>query len=79
MPEKPLLTPAQANEKIAGLEDEVYVQRREYMQLMPTMRYGGVGIRSGRRVPSLAVWVLKGRDYWVGRARDVVEGKRTLC
>ncbi|KAF2235901.1 hypothetical protein EV356DRAFT_499124 [Viridothelium virens] len=41
-------------------------------QLCPITRLGGVGVVFGHRLPSLIVWAIKGRDYRVGKGKDVV-------
>lgn len=42
-------------------------------QLCPITKFGGVGIYSNRTVPSVMVYLAKGRDYDVGKAQKVVE------
>ena len=59
-------------------EDRVYVPERHELQVVPVGRGGGVGAAWGWRVPSWAVWLIKGRDYMVGTANDKVYGKPEL-
>jgi hypothetical protein len=59
-------------------EDRVYVPERRELQVVPVGRGGGVGAAWGWRVPSWAVWLIKGRDYMVGTANDKVYGKPEL-
>jgi len=59
-------------DKIDGLEDEVYVQRHVDSQLCPISRYGGVGILMDMSIPAPMVHLLKGHDYRVCKAAMVV-------
>lgn len=59
-------------------EDRIYVPERRELQVVPVGRGGGVGAAWGWRVPSWAVWLIKGRDYMVGGAMDKVYGKPEL-
>ncbi|RMZ07418.1 hypothetical protein D0860_05134 [Hortaea werneckii] len=59
-------------EKIDALEDEVYVQRHVDSQLCPISRFGGVGILMDRSIPRYMVHRLKGHDYRVCKANNVV-------
>lgn len=62
-----------AEEKIAGLVDAEFVQNPKISQLVPITRYGGVGILMDMKLPSFMVWVMKGRDYRVGKAKAVAK------
>jgi hypothetical protein len=42
---------------------------------VPLGRGGGVGAIYGWRVPSWAVWLIKGRDYLVGRSSGRLFGE----
>jgi hypothetical protein len=68
----PLLTTSDARAKIEALEDAHYVQNPTDTQLMPIKRFGGVGVIYGWRVPSIMVYLLKGRTYKVGKAKGAV-------
>lgn len=57
---------------IDSLKDAVYVRREKDSQLCPVTRYGGVGILTGLALPSLLVHKMKGSDYRVRKARNVV-------
>jgi hypothetical protein len=59
-------------------EDRVYEPERRELQVVPVGRGGGVGAAWGWRVPSWAVWLIKGRDYMVGQSLDGVYGKPQL-
>jgi len=56
-------------------EDRIYVPEHRELQLVPVGRGGGVGAVYGWKFPSWAVWLIKGRDYLVGKAVDKVYGK----
>jgi NADPH-dependent 2,4-dienoyl-CoA reductase/sulfur reductase-like enzyme len=55
--------------------DRVYEPERRELQLVPLGRGGGVGAIYGWRVPSWAVWLIKGRDYLVGRSSGRLFGE----
>ena len=63
-----------------GSEDEiltrtdVLLERPEKIesQLCPITKRGGAGVLAGVVLPSFVVWLAKGRDYRVRKARDVV-------
>ena len=57
-----------ADDEAGGKEQRVLVDT----QLVPITRFGGVGVVFGFRLPSLMVWLLKGRDYRVGKGKAVV-------
>ena len=59
-------------EQLQRLEDLEYAKELRQTQMIPITKWGGVGVLFGVRLPSLAVDLLKGRDYLVGRAKDVV-------
>lgn len=58
-----------AEPRLEKLEDWAYIQNPTDSQLMPISRFGGVGILFGMKLPSFIVWVMKGRDYRIGRAK----------
>ena len=58
-----------AEMKLSSLETYEYVQNQTDSQLMPISRFGGVGIIFGHPLPSLMVYLMKGRDYRKGRAK----------
>jgi NADH dehydrogenase FAD-containing subunit len=55
--------------RLQKLEDWAYMQNPTDSQLMPISRFGGVGILFGMKLPSIMVWLMKGRDYRIGRAK----------
>lgn len=56
-------------------KDRIYEPEKRELQIVPVGRGGGVGAIWGWKVPSWAVWLIKGRDYMVGGALDKVYGK----
>ena len=68
----PLLTPIQACLRIAELEDAKFTPNPKETVIVPITRFGGTGVVRGWRVPGCVVWLMKGRDYGAGRAKDVV-------
>ncbi|KAF2113521.1 hypothetical protein BDV96DRAFT_548444 [Lophiotrema nucula] len=58
---------------IEALEDAHFHQNPTDTQLMPITRFGGVGVAFGWRVPSFMVWVIKRRDYAMGKAKGSAE------
>lgn len=56
-------------------KDRIYVPEHRELQVVPVGRGGGVGAAWGWRLPSWAVWLIKGRDYMTGMATDKVYGK----
>jgi apoptosis-inducing factor 2 len=54
------------------LRDVRYNHNQSTTQLCPITRKGGVGVVHGLSIPSLAVWLLKGRDYQFSKAGNVV-------
>jgi hypothetical protein len=55
--------------------DRTYEPERRELQLVPVGRGGGVGAIYGWRVPSWAVWLIKGRDYLVGKSVGRLHGE----
>lgn len=45
-------------------------------QLVPIGRRGGVGAMKGWRLPSWAVWLIKGRDYWLWTTPRLWSGRQ---
>jgi len=61
-------------DELEKLEDLVYVRNPTTTQLVPITRFGGVGVLFDFRLPSLLVWLFKGRDYRVSKAKPAVKG-----
>ncbi|KAF7191898.1 Oxidoreductase phnG [Pseudocercospora fuligena] len=60
-------------DKLAALEHKEFDATQEKnSQICPITKFGGAGILGGLKLPSLAVWGLKGRNYVVHKAKMVV-------
>ena len=46
-------------------QDRMYTKYQKEMQIVPVGPSKGVGAILGWRVPSILVWLIKGRDYMV--------------
>lgn len=55
-------------------KDREYVANTKETQIVPVGRSKGVGAVFGWRLPSWAVWLIKGRDYMVGKGKSNVDG-----
>lgn len=64
-----------ANAKPEG-EDKVYTKNEKELQIVPVGPSKGVGAILGWRVPSLFVWLLKGRDYMIPKGSECIDGSR---
>ena len=58
--------------------DRIYVPEKRELQVVPVGRGGGVGAAFGWRLPSWAVWLIKGRDYMVGKSEGSVHGRNEV-
>ncbi|KAK3713762.1 hypothetical protein LTR37_008248 [Vermiconidia calcicola] len=56
-------------------EDRLYVREEREMQIVPVGRSRGVGAVFGWRVPSILVWLIKGRDFMTSKAHEYVSGE----
>ncbi|KAK5659020.1 hypothetical protein OQA88_1107 [Cercophora sp. LCS_1] len=65
---------------LKGLEEEgageEFAEDKRMTQLVPVGRSKGVGMAMGWKVPSWAVWLIKGRDYWLWTTGDLWSGKQ---
>ena len=68
-----LILAADTNAKVD--EDRVYKEDTRETQLVPIGRSKGVGAAMGWQIPSLLVWLIKGRDYWLWTTGDLWSGK----
>ncbi|KAF1998165.1 FAD/NAD(P)-binding domain-containing protein [Amniculicola lignicola CBS 123094] len=59
----------------AGNDREFKEDMRE-MQLVPIGKSKGVGAGMGYKLPSLLVWLVKGRDYWLWTTGGLWSGKQ---
>ena len=56
-------------------KDREFEEDLRETQLVPVGRRRGVGAMKGWRLPSWAVWLIKGRDYWLWTTGDIWSGK----
>ncbi|KAL4995025.1 hypothetical protein BDV10DRAFT_203410 [Aspergillus recurvatus] len=66
---------AEAGQTISG-EDRLFRADESETQLVPIGRGKGVGAAKGYRMPSLFVWLIKGRDYWLDMTGAIWSGKQ---
>ena len=55
-------------------KDRSYVKNMKETQLVPIGRSKGVGAVFGWWVPSIFVWLIKGRDYMVPKGPERIDG-----
>ncbi|KAK5693242.1 hypothetical protein LTR17_025163 [Elasticomyces elasticus] len=60
----------------ADSKDRVFKVNKTETQLVPVGRSKGVGAILGYRVPSFFVWLIKGRDFMLSGAADMIDGKK---
>ncbi len=70
-----LLLAAGEDESSVG-DDRVFKEDTREMQLVPIGRSKGVGAAMGYQLPSLTVWLIKGRDYWLWTTGGLWSGKQ---
>jgi NADH dehydrogenase FAD-containing subunit len=58
------------------LRDWQFVQNQTTTQLIPISRFGGIGVIFGYKLPSPLVWILKGHDFGIGKAKLAVGAGR---
>ncbi|PSN74482.1 FAD/NAD(P)-binding domain-containing protein [Corynespora cassiicola Philippines] len=63
---------AKARRKIEALQDSHFEPNPTDLQLMPITRFGGVGVVFNVRVPGFLVYLVKGRNYRMGKAKEAV-------
>ncbi|KAF2673820.1 FAD/NAD(P)-binding domain-containing protein [Microthyrium microscopicum] len=59
-------------DKLEALQDVWFEPDERVTELCPITRWGGVGVLYDYKLPGLAVWFLKGRDYGIKKAKKVV-------
>lgn len=64
-----------AGQTVSG-EDRLFTADPSETQLVPIGQGKGVGAAKGWKVPSFLVWLIKGRDYWVGMVGGTWSGKQ---
>lgn len=57
-------------------KEKAYHRPEKEMQAVPLGRNKGVGAFYGYRIPSLMIWMLKGRHYMLPEAKGVVDGSK---
>ena len=67
---------ASGKEKSTVGADREFKEDTRETQFVPIGRSKGVGAAFGYRFPSFFVWLIKGRDYWLGRIGDLWSGKQ---
>ncbi|KAJ3565365.1 hypothetical protein NPX13_g7535 [Xylaria arbuscula] len=70
-----LLLAAGQSVQMAG-EHRLFREDTRETQLVPIGKSKGVGAAMGFRLPSLLVWLIKGRDYWLWTTRNLWSGKQ---
>ncbi|KAI9657469.1 MAG: hypothetical protein M1821_003151 [Bathelium mastoideum] len=72
-----LLASSAADEKSQPkVQDRIFVPNLKESQLVPVGRNKGVGAVFGWRLPSIMVWMIKGRDYMTPQALVSVNGTK---
>ena len=61
---------------LIGNGDRIFKEDKRETQLVPIGRSKGVGAVMGWRVPSLLVWAIKGRDYWLWTTGGLWSGRQ---
>lgn len=56
--------------------DRTYTRMDKEMQIVPVGPSKGVGAVFGWRVPSIFVWLLKGRDYMIPKGPASISGSQ---
>lgn len=65
------------DEQTKAIKDIHFKPRRRVTQMCPLTRWGGVGLYNGHKLPSILVWLIKGRDYQASKGRSLVaKGRR---
>lgn len=54
--------------------DRMFKEDKSVTHLVPIGRSRGVGVIKGLRIPSWLVWVIKGRDYFLGKMGKMWSG-----
>lgn len=60
----------------AAVEDRTYKEDGSETQMVPIGTSKGVGAAKGYLMPSFAVWLIKGRDYWLWTTGGLWSGKQ---
>ncbi|CAI7569993.1 unnamed protein product [Penicillium glandicola] len=70
-----LLIAEGTDESAVGI-DRVFKEDTRETQLVPIGKSKGVGAAMGFQLPSLLVWLIKGRDYWLWTTGGLWDGKQ---
>lgn len=57
-------------------EDRIFKEDTRETQMVPIGKNKGVGAAMGHQLPSLMVWMIKGRDYWLWTTGQLWSGKQ---
>jgi NADH dehydrogenase FAD-containing subunit len=67
---------ASGKEESSVGEDRVFKEDTRETQMVPIGKRKGVGAAMGYQLPSLMVWLIKGRDYWLWTTGGLWSGKQ---
>lgn len=67
---------ASGKEESAVGEDRAFKEDTRETQMVPIGKSKGVGAAMGFQLPSLLVWLIKGRDYWLWTTGGLWSGKQ---
>lgn len=67
---------AEGKEESTVGTDRVFKEDTRETQLVPIGKSKGVGAAMGFQLPSLFVWLIKGRDYWLSTTGNLWSGKQ---
>ncbi|KAL9044769.1 MAG: hypothetical protein Q9214_002116 [Letrouitia sp. 1 TL-2023] len=62
-------------ESSISVEDRMFKEDTRETQMVPIGKSKGVGAAMGYQIPSLLVWLIKGRDYWLWTTVGLWSGK----
>lgn len=67
---------ASGKEEISAGGDRLFKEDTRETQMVPIGKSKGVGAAMGFQLPSLMVWLIKGRDYWLWTTGGLWSGKQ---
>jgi apoptosis-inducing factor 2 len=67
---------AAGKDEVSVGEDRAYKEDTRETHFVPIGTSKGVGVANGYELPSLMVWLLKGRDYWLWTTENTWNGKQ---
>ncbi|KKY38230.1 putative amid-like mitochondrial [Diaporthe ampelina] len=71
-----LLLDAGQSRGVSDGKGPVFMEDTRETQLVPVGKGKGVGAAMGFQLPSLLVWLIKGRDYWLWTTENLWNGKK---